>query len=98
MCISLRVCPGMGFPNSSVAKNPPANAGDARDGGLISGLRRYPGGRNGNPLWYSCLENPMDRGVWWATVHGDTRVRPNLAAKLVRRGQFTLGKKMHVKS
>ena len=68
------------------------------DPGLVPGSGSSPGEGNGNPLWYSCLENPMDRGVWWATVHGDTRVRPNLAAKLVRRGQFTLGKKMHVKS
>ena len=53
-----------------VIKKPPANAGDKRDSGLISGSRSYPGGRHGNPLQYSCLENPMDRGAWWATVHG----------------------------
>ena len=51
-------------------KNPPANAGDLRDAGSISGLRRSPEEGNGNPLEYSYLENPMDRGVWWATVHG----------------------------
>ena len=56
-------------------KNPPANAGDIRDVGSISGLGRSPGGGNGNPLQYSCLENPMDRGVWGATVHGQQRVR-----------------------
>ena len=50
-----------------VVKNPPANAGDT---GSIPGLGRPPGGGNGNPLQYSCLENPMDRGAWWATVHG----------------------------
>ena len=50
-----------------VVKNPPANAGDARDMGLIPGLRRSPGVGNGNPLQYSCLENPMDREAWWAT-------------------------------
>ena len=55
-----------GFPGSSVVKNLPANAGDA---GPIPGLGRSPGGENGNPLQYSCLENPMDKGVWWATVH-----------------------------
>ena len=53
-----------------VVKNLPANAGDARDTGLIPGSRKPLGGVNGNPLQYSCLENPMDRGAWWATVHG----------------------------
>ena len=53
----------------SVVKNPPANAGDAENGGLIPGSGRSPGGRNGNPLQCSCLENPMDREAWWATVH-----------------------------
>ena len=52
-----------------VVKNPPANAGDARDMGSIPGLGRSPGVGNGNPLQYSGLENPMDRGAWWATVH-----------------------------
>ena len=51
-----------------VAKNPPASAGDIRDVGSIPGSGRSPGG-HGNPLQYSCLENPMDRGAWWATVH-----------------------------
>ena len=50
-------------------KNPPVNAGDIRDVGLIPGLGRSPGVGNGNPLQYSCLENPMDRGTWQATVH-----------------------------
>ena len=50
-------------------KNPPVNAGDARDVGLILGLGRFPGDGNGNPLQYSCLENPMDREAWRATVH-----------------------------
>ena len=52
-----------------VVKNLPANAGDIRDSGLIPGLERSPGGGNGNPLQYSCLENPMDRGAWQATVY-----------------------------
>ena len=51
-----------------MVKNPPANAGDLRDAGSISGLRRSPEEGNGNPLEYSYLENPMDRGAWWATV------------------------------
>ena len=55
---------------SLVVKNPPANAGDARDVGWIPGLGRSPGVRNGNPFQYSCLGNPMDRGAWRATVHG----------------------------
>ena len=59
-----------GFPGGSVGKNPPANAGDAGDEGSIRGSGRSPGGGNGNPLQYSCLENPTDRGAWWAAVHG----------------------------
>ena len=54
-------------------KNLPANAGDARDVGSIPGLGRSPGGGHGNPLQCSCLENPMDRGAWQATVHGVTQ-------------------------
>ena len=52
------------FPGGSVVKNPPANAGEV---GSIPGSGKSSGGRNGNPLQYSCLENPMDRGAWWAT-------------------------------
>ena len=55
------------FPGGSVVKNLPANAGDA---GLIPGSGRSPGEGNGNPLQYSCLRNPMNRGAWWATIHG----------------------------
>ena len=50
-------------------KNLPANAGDVRDIGLISGSGRSPGVGHGNPLQYSCLENPTDKGAWQATVH-----------------------------
>ena len=53
--------------------NQPANAGDPRDVGLISGLGRSPAGGHGNPLQNSSLENVMDRGAWWATVHGLTK-------------------------
>ena len=56
-----------------VVKNPPVNAGDVRGVCLIAGLGRSPGGGNGNPLQYPCLENPKDRGTWWATVHGVAR-------------------------
>ena len=52
-----------------MVKNPPANAEDVRDMGSIPGLGRSPGGGHGNLLQYSCLENPMDRGAWRATVH-----------------------------
>ena len=52
-----------------VVKKLPAHAGDAGDVGSIPGLGKSPGGGHGNPLQYSCLENPMDRGAWWATVY-----------------------------
>ena len=52
-----------------VVKNPPPNPRDIRDVGSIPGLGRSPGGGHGNSLQYSCLENPMDRRAWWATVH-----------------------------
>ena len=58
-----------GFPGSSVVKNSLANAGDSRDPGLIPGSGRSPGGENGNPLQYFCLENSMGRGTWQATVN-----------------------------
>ena len=58
-----------------VVKNPPANAGDRRGTGLIPGSGRSYGEGTGNPLQYSCLENPMDRGTWQATVHEVTKSR-----------------------
>jgi len=57
----------MGFPDGSVVKNPPGNAGISSS---IPVSGRSRGGGNGNPLQYSCLGNPMDRGAWWAIVHG----------------------------
>ena len=65
---SLDLSPG--FPDGSVVKNPPANAGDV---GSIPGSGRPPGEGNGKPLQDSCLGNPMDRGVWWAIVHGSSK-------------------------
>ena len=65
--------PCLGFPGGSVVNNRPANAGDAGDSVSISGSGRSPGGGNGNPLQYSCLENPVDKGAWWVTVHGVTK-------------------------
>ena len=61
-----------GFPGRAVVKNPPANAEDAREVGSIPGSGRSPGVETGNPLQYSCLENSLDRGAWWATVHSIT--------------------------
>ena len=63
----------MGFPGGTVVKNPPANAGDARDTGSIPGSGRSSRVGNGNSLQYPCLENSMDRETWWATVHGVTK-------------------------
>ena len=62
-----------------MVKNPPANAGDAEDAGLIPGLGRCPGEGNGNPLQYSGLQNPMDRGAGWATVHGVAKSQTRLS-------------------
>ena len=58
------------IPGGSVVKNLPANVGDTGNVGVIPGSGRYFGGGKGNPLQYACLENPMDRGAWWATVMG----------------------------
>ena len=60
----------MGFAGGSVVKNPSANAGDTS---FIPGWGKFPGEGNGNPLQYSCLGNPMDRGAWWATVYRVTK-------------------------
>ena len=63
-----------GFPCGKVVKNPPANAEDRKDSSLTPGFKRTPGVGNSSPLQYSCLENPMDRGAWQATVQGSQRV------------------------
>ena len=60
-------------------KNLPANVGDARDEGSIPGSGRSPGGENGNPLQYSCVGNPMDRGVWGAAVHSVAKSQTQLS-------------------
>ena len=62
-----------------MVKNLPAKAGDVRDMGSVPGLGRSPGGRHGNPLQYSCLKNPMDRGVWRAIVQGDAKSQTGLS-------------------
>ena len=71
----LQPCYCYGFPVALLVKNPSANTGDRRDSGSIPGLGRSPGVGNGNPTWYSCLENPMDRGAWRATVHGSAKTQ-----------------------
>ena len=72
----------MGFPHSSVGKESACSEGDP---GSIPGLGRFPGEGNGNPLQYSCLENPMDRRAWQATVCGVARVRHDLVTKLLKK-------------
>ena len=83
-----------GLLGDSVVKNLPANAGEARDSGSIPGLGRSPGIGNDNPLQYSSLENSMDRGAWWATVHGfqrlDTIERQQTHTHLSRKHSDTL--------
>ena len=66
----------MGFPSSSDGKTSTCNAGDL---GSIPGLGRSPGEGNGNPLQYSCQENPMDKRAWWATVHGVAKSQTRLS-------------------
>ena len=73
---TLHVIQLWGFPGDSVVKNMPANGGDV---GLIPRLGRSPGEGNRNPLQDSCLENPMDKGAWWATVHGVAKSRTRLS-------------------
>ena len=65
-----------GFPCRSNGKEPACNAGNPDS---IPGLERYPGERNGNPLQYSCLDNSVDRGAWWATVHGVAKSQTQLS-------------------
>ena len=74
-----------------MVKNLPANAGDIRDAGSTPGLGRAPGAGTGNPLQYSCLENPMDRGAWRATVHG-------VAKSWTRQSQKTTDKATEIQS
>ena len=69
----------VGLLGGTEVKNLLANAGDSRDAGSIPKLGRSPGGENGKPLQYSCLENPTDRGAWQATVHGVTKSQARLS-------------------
>ena len=76
-----------GFPGGSVVKKPPANAGDTRDTGSTLGSERSPEVGNGNPLQYSSLGNPRDRGAWWPTVHGVTKSWTQLNNNNLTEGQ-----------
>ena len=73
----------IGLPRRHSGKELPANAGDTRGVGSIPGSGRSPRGGNGNPLQYSCLENPMNRGAWRATVHGVAKSRTQLSTHSV---------------
>ena len=66
-----------------MVKNPPTNAGDARDGASLLGLGRSTAVGSGNPLQYSCLENSMDRGSWWAVVHEATKSLTQLSTHTI---------------
>ena len=74
-----RACIWEGFPGGSVVKNTPTNAGAAGNVSLIPGAERPPGGGSGNPLWYSCLEKPMNRRAWQATVYGVAKTQRRLS-------------------
>ena len=69
----------MGFPQWLSSKKSACNAGDTGDAGSIPGSGRFPGGNHGNLFQYSCLENPMNRGAQWATVHGLTKSQTQLS-------------------
>ena len=92
MCVYIYIYKHTHFYVALVVKNQPATAGYVRDTGLIPGLGRSPTGGNGNPLQYSCLENPMDRGAWQARVHrvaqSWTRVKGLSMSTLSARGAW----------
>ena len=87
----------MNLSGGSVVKKLPGKAGDTGDGGLIPGLGKPPGGGNGNPLQYSCLENPMDRGAWRPTVHKVAKSQTQLSTHApwlgsgVKGGEYSCG-------
>ena len=92
-----------------VVKNLPANAGDIRDSGSIPESGRSPGKGNSNPLQYSCLENPMDRGAWWAIAHRVAKSRTRLKklsrhictmlmSDVNKRGNMVWGRERHMRT
>ena len=78
------------FPGGASGKEFACNAGDITDMCLIPGSGRSPGGGLGKPLQYSCLENPMDRGAWWATVHGAAKSQTRLSDSQRQSGKDVL--------
>ena len=78
------------FSGTPGVKNSPVNAEDIKEEGLIPGSGRFPGGENGNPLQYSCRENPMDKEAWWATVHGVSKSRTRLSNSIHRHAETFL--------
>ena len=78
-CVSVFSFLKWDFTRGASAQHPPANAEDSRDVGSVPGLGRSPGGGNGNPLQYSCLKNPMDKGALQATVHGVAKSQTQLS-------------------
>ena len=80
----------MYFPGGSVVKNLPANPGDPGDAGSVPGSGRSRGVGNGNPLQYSCLENPMDRGAWQGAVHGVVKGSDATGHRLNNNRQITM--------
>ena len=72
----------LGFPDVSAGKESTCNPEDTGDSGLIPGSGKSPRGGNGNPLQYPCLKNPVDRGPWWATVHGVSKSWTQLSKKI----------------
>ena len=84
------------FLGGSVVKNPSASAGESRDEGSIPGSGSYPAEGNDNPHQYPCLENPMDRGLWRATVNGGVKNRKRLSARMAPAGAGDMGAGVHV--
>ena len=80
----------MDFPGGSAVKNPPANAGDVGDPGSIPRWGRSPAEGNGNPPQYSCLDNPMGRGAWWAAVHEVTKSQTRLKQMSMHMTKLTI--------
>ena len=91
MLIHFYICQHVASQVALVVKKPPAKVGDERDMGSIPGSGRSPGGGHGDPLQYSCLENPVDRGAWWATVHASSPVLGHLCSTSVSMHLTTLG-------
>ena len=84
------------LPKCLSSKESSCNAGDTKDMGLISGSRRFPGGGHGNAHQYSCLENPMERGAWWAMLHGVAKSQTQLKWMSIYTHTHTLTRVSHI--